>query len=359
MSKKSASIRIKIIASTLLIFTFSCKQEKKAEVKSIEEKVIENIIDAEITSKFSIEILDDSAKDILDPNAEITILASGFEWTEGPLYIEDGDYLLFSDIPSNKVYKLDAQNDTITYLNPSGFSGENFTGAEPGSNGLLLSPKGDLILMQHGNRQVAKMSASIAAPNAAFTAVVDNFRGKRLNSPNDGCYDAMGNLYFTDPPYGLPKQMNDPEKEIDFQGVYCLLTTGELLLVDDTNTRPNGIALSPDGKSLYVAVSDPEQAIWNKYSIVSPGMVSDKKKIADATHLVGKENEPGLPDGLKINKDGIIFATGPGGVWIFNPEGKALARILTGQKTANCAFGKDEKRLFMTADDYILAVDLK
>lgn len=359
MRQNTNSLFLNIIGLALLTMVSSCKQEKKSAEKAIETDKIESEDNIEVTSKFSIEILDDSAKDILDPNAEITILASGFEWTEGPLYIEDGDYLLFSDIPSNKVYKLDAQNDTITYLNPSGFSGKNFTGAEPGSNGLLLSPKGDLILMQHGNRQVAKMSSFIATPNAAFTTVVDNFKGKRLNSPNDGCYDTMGNLYFTDPPYGLPKLMNDPEKEIDFQGVYCLLTTGELLLVDDTNTRPNGIALSPDGKSLYVAVSDPEQAIWNKYSIVSPGVVSDKKKIADATHLVGKENEPGLPDGLKINKDGIIFATGPGGVWIFNPEGKALARILTGQKTANCAFGKDGKRLFMTADDYILAVDLK
>lgn len=349
----------KIIAISLLISVFACKQGGKSSDKPTETINIGNEIDTSVTSKFSIEILDDAAKDIIDSNAEITILASGFEWTEGPLYIEDGDYLLFSDIPNNKVYKLDAENDTITYLHPSGFSGDSFTGAEPGSNGLLLSPEGELVLMQHGNRQVAKMNSSLSNPKADYSALANNYRGKRFNSPNDACYDTMGNLYFTDPPYGLPGQMNDPGKELDFQGVYCLLTTGELLLVDATNTRPNGIGISPDGKSLYVAVSDPEQAIWNKYSISSPGIVSDKIKIADATHLVGQENEPGLPDGLKVNRQGIIFATGPGGVWIFNPEGKAIARILTGQKTANCAFGKDEKSLFMTADDYILAVALK
>lgn len=359
MRENTNSLFLNIIGLAFLAMVSSCRQEKKSTEKPVETNQIETKLNTVVTSKFSIEILDDTAKDIIDPAAEIEILASGFQWTEGPLYIEGEDYLLFSDIPNNKVYKLDAKNDTTTYLHPSGFSGNKFSGSEPGSNGLLLSPMGELVLMQHGNRQVAKMNAPLAAPKSEFITVTNNYTDKRLNSPNDGCYDALGNLYFTDPPYGLPGQMKDPEKELDFQGVYCLLVSGELLLVDGTNTRPNGIALSPDGKSLYVAVSDPEQAIWNKYSVASPGIVSDKKKIADATHLVDEENEPGLPDGLKVNKDGIIFATGPGGVWIFNPEGKALARILTGQKTANCAFGKNEKRLFMTADDYILAVDLK
>ncbi len=315
-------------------------------------------VDTAVTSKFSIEILDAAAKDIIDPRAKIQVLAGGFEWTEGTLYIEEDNYLLFSDIPNNKVYKLDAQNDTTTYLHPSGFSGKNFTGAEPGSNGLLLSPKGELVLMQHGDRQVAKMNTSLANPREDYTALADNYNGKRFNSPNDGCYDAQGNLYFTDPPYGLPKRMNDPEKELDYQGVYCLMPSGELLLIDKL-TRPNGIGLSPDNKTLVVSVSDPEHAVWYTYNIEKPGVVSGKKLFSDVTHLIGQENEDGLPDGLKINQQGIIFATGPGGVWIFNPEGKALARIRTGQKTANCAFGKDEKRLFMAADDYILAVDLK
>lgn len=358
MKQNHLLIMARIIGFVLLILFFSCKQDKKSAVKPVETYKINKTTASEVTSKFSIEILDDTALDILDANAEIAILASGFEWTEGPLYIEDGDYLLFSDIPNNKVYKLDTHNDTTTYLYPSGFSGDNFTGAEPGSNGLLLSPKGELVLMQHGNRQVAKMNTALTNPKENFTALADNYKGMRFNSPNDGCYDAMGNLYFTDPPYGLPGQMEDAEKELDFQGVYCLLTSGELLLID-TLSRPNGIALSPDNKALYVAVSDAEAAVWQKYTLREPGVIASKELMADLTHLIGKENEDGLPDGLKVNSQGIIFATGPGGVWIFNPEGKAIARIRTGQKTANCAFGKDEKRLFMTADDYILAVDLK
>ncbi len=346
------------IVIIILTFTFGCKQEKKAIVKPVETIKMDNAIDTEVSSKFSIEILDDSAKDFIDPNVKIEILASGFEWTEGALYIEDGDYLLFSDIPNNKVYKLTAENDTLTYLHPSGFSGANFKGAEPGSNGLLLSPEGELVLMQHGDRQVAKMNSSLSNPKEDYTALVNNYKGMRFNSPNDGCYDALGNLYFTDPPYGLPGQMNDPEKELNFQGVYCLLSSGELLLID-TLSRPNGIGLSPDNRTLYVAVSDEKGAVWQKYTLKEPGVIASKELMADVTHLIGKENEDGLPDGLKVNRQGIVFATGPGGVWVFNPQGKAIARIRTGQKTANCAFGKDEKRLFMTADDYILAVDLK
>jgi gluconolactonase len=339
-----------------VLLVASCKEMPKKEILHSEQKAPK--ASSEIYSRFSIEILDDTAKGIIDPNAEIEVLASGFEWTEGPLYIENGDYLLFSDIPNNKVYKLDAQNDTITYLSASGFSGENFTGAEPGSNGLLLNPEGELVLMQHGNRQVAKMNTPLSNPKEEYTTLADNYKGNRFNSPNDGCYDLMGNLYFTDPPYGLPNQMNSPEKELEFQGVYCLLTSGELLLVDKLS-RPNGIALSPDNKFLYVAVSDAEGAVWYKYFVKEPGTIASKELMADVTHLIGQENEDGLPDGLKVNRQGIIFATGPGGVWIFNNEGKAIARIRTGQKTANCAFGKDEKKLFMTADDYILAVDLK
>lgn len=350
----------KNLISILVVATFlvGCKQQKQAAKEQIESEVTEHKADSDIASKFKIEILDGTAQGIIDPNARIAILAGGFEWTEGPLYIEDGNYLLFSDIPNNKVYQLNAQNDTVTYLHPSGYSAEDFTGAEPGSNGLLLSPEGDLILMQHGNRQVAKMNAPLSQPREAYTPLARDYEGKRFNSPNDGAYDAQGNLYFTDPPYGLPGQMDDPGKELDFQGVYCLLTSGELLLVD-TLTRPNGIGLSPDNTTLYVAVSDPEGAVWYRYDLEAPGVTTKKEVLMDVTHLIGKENEDGLPDGLKVNSQGYVFATGPGGIWIFNPEGKAIARIRTGQKTANCAFGKDEKRLFMTADDYVLAVDLK
>jgi gluconolactonase len=312
-----------------------------------------------LSSPKSIEILDDEALEVIDPKSKIEILASGFAWTEGPLWIKDGNYLLFSDIPNNKVYKLDPKNnDTITYLHPSGFSGIDFTGEEPGSNGLLINKDGELVLLQHGNRQIAKIKTPLETPSSEFTTLVDSYMGKKLNSPNDGTFDNNGNLYFTDPPYGLPKRMDDPTKELDFQGIYCLLTSGELILLDSIS-RPNGIGLSPDENTLYVANSDPEHAVWFQYNVTAPGKIEDKKLFHEVTYLIGKEGQQGLPDGLKINSKGIIFATGPGGIWIFNPTGKVLARIHTGQATANCAFDTEEKRLYITADDYIMAVDLK
>ncbi len=343
-----------LTALSILLTMVGCKDAPKDKTVEVEQQG--NTED--ISSRFSIEVLDDEALQIIDPKSEIEVLASGFEWTEGPLWIAEGNYLLFSDIPNNKVYKLDAKNDTLTYLHPSGFSGENFTGKEPGSNGLLLNQKGELVLMQHGNRGVAKMNATLDAPRADYTVLVGNYEGKRFNSPNDGAFDKAGNLYFTDPPYGLPEGMDDPGKELDFQGVYCLLATGELRLVD-TLTRPNGIGLSPDNLTLYVAVSDPEHAVWYAYGLDGAGKTKSKKLFFDTTHLIGKEGQQGLPDGLKVNEKGYVFATGPGGVWIFSPEGRALARIHTGQKTANCAFTPDQKRLYMTADDYVLSVALK
>lgn len=307
---------------------------------------------------FSIEILDDEALELIDPDVNIEAIGSGFEWTEGPLWIADGNYLLFSDIPNNRVLKIDARGDTSDYLNPSGYLGETSGGREPGSNGLLLSPNGNLILMQHGERQVAKMTASLDDPRPEYEALVETYNGKRFNSPNDGVFDRDGNLYFTDPPYGLPKQMDDPNKELDFQGVYCLKTDGELILVDKL-TRPNGIALAPDGSKLYVAVSDPEHAVWYRYDVTNPGKTKNKRLFFDVTDLIGKPDQKGLPDGMKMHDKGYLFATGPGGVWIFNEQGKAIARIHTGQATANCAFTPDQKILFMTADDYVLKLKLK
>jgi gluconolactonase len=212
--------------------------------------------------------------------------------------------------------------------------------------------------MQHGDRRLVKMAASLANPREKYLPLADNYQGKKLNSPNDGIIDKQGNIYFTDPPYGLPENMNDQNKELPFQGVYCLLKNGALILLD-TLSYPNGIGLSPDGTKLYVAVSDPQHAVWYQYTIESPGKTSGKKIFYDATSLVDKHGYQGLPDGLAVNAKGYIFATGPGGVWIFNSEAKPLARVLTGQLTSNCALGKNEKQLFMTADDYILSLTLK
>lgn len=307
---------------------------------------------------FSIEILADEALELIHPDTKIEVIGSGFEWTEGPLWIDDGNYLLFSDIPKNKIFKIDNNGNTSEYLHPSGYSGDGDYGKEPGSNGLLLSPDGDLVLLQHGDRRVAKMKTSLNDPKPEYETLADNYKGKKFNSPNDGTFDTDGNLYFTDPPYGLPKQMDDPTKELDFQGVYCLKKSGELILVDKL-TRPNGIAISPDGSKLYVAVSDPEHAVWYRYDITNPGRTVNRQLFFDVTELVGKEGQQGLPDGMKMHARGYLFATGPGGVWIFNGQAEAVARIHTGEATANCAFTSDQKTLFMTADDYVLKVRLR
>ena len=304
-----------------------------------------------------VEVLDPSIRSLLSEASNVSVLASGFEWSEGPVWIdEDGGYLLFSDIPPNKVYKYDG--DTSTYLHPSGYTGTVARGGEPGSNGLALDEEGRLVLCQHGDRQIGRMEAPLSSPATNFVALTDNYGGKRYNSPNDLVYDGQGNLYFTDPPYGLVDRMDDPAKEIPFQGVYCLLTTGETLLLDSTVTRPNGIVLSPDESQLYVAVSDPNHAAWYRYDVEEPGVVSGKKLFFDATDEVGKEGNKGLPDGMKMHPEGYLFATGPGGVWVFDPNGKVVARIYTGEATANCEFQSDYSTLFMTADGYLMSVAL-
>lgn len=308
--------------------------------------------------QFSIEILDEEANLILDKDADFHVLADGFLWSEGPLYVADGDYLLVSDIPRNKVFRIDSKGQVSDYLSPSGFLGKNFQGEEPGSNGLLLNDHGQLVLMQHGERRVAVMKAPLDHPLPEYEVIVDQYNGHRFNSPNDGVFDQNGNLYFTDPIYGLPGRAEDPRRELDFCGVFCLKSSGELILLD-TLTRPNGIALSPDGKKLYVAVSDPNHAVWYHYKIVRAGKVKKKRMLYDASHLVGQEGQQGLPDGMEMHSMGFLFASGPGGLWVFNPDGKVVARIHTGKLTSNCTFSDDEKTLFITADDIVLTMELR
>lgn len=332
-----------ILTSMLLsLFLFSCggPQQKQNVSRSIG----------------TIERYDAELNEIIPESAEIQILADGFEWSEGPVWIEAEDFLIFSDIPPNRIYKWSEGAGAEVYLEPSGYTGSEDRAGELGSNGLLLDAEGALILCQHGDRRVARMNAPLANPAARFTTLVDQFEGKRLNSPNDACYDSKGNLYFTDPPYGLEGNVNDPAKELDYQGVYLLARKGDLHLLTRDLSRPNGIGLSPDESHLYVANSDPEKAIWMVYDVQPDGLITNPRIFFDATDKVG--TEMGLPDGLKVNSKGYIFATGPGGVLIFNPSGKLLGTIKTTQATANCALNSDETMLYITADMYLLRVDL-
>ena len=202
-----------------------------------------------------VEKLDPAFDAIVDSNAKIEVLASGFTWTEGPVWVADdsGGHLLFSDIPRNSIFRWSEKRGTDLFMSPSGYTGASYYGLEPGSNGLTLDPQGRLTACEHGDRRV-----SVLTKGGGKRTLVDNYQGKRLNSPNDLVFHSSGSIFFTDPPYGLPDRESDPRRELDFCGVYRLDTDGSLTLVSKELARPNGIGLSPDEKTLYVAQSDPE-----------------------------------------------------------------------------------------------------
>ena len=295
----------------------------------------------------------DPAIDALIPkDAKIEVLAGGFKWTEGTIWDKKNNRLLFSDIPNNMVYEWSEKGGLKEFLKPSGYTGAaKFEGSEPGSNGLQFDGHGNLVLCQHGDRRVSRLE------HGKFVTLADKYMGKRLNSPNDLVFAKNGDLYFTDPPYGLPKAMQDPAKELDFQGVYRLKPNGELTLLTKEMTRPNGIALSPDGKTLYVANSDPDQAIWKAFEVKADGTLATPGKVLhDATADVKASPNKGLPDGMKVDAKGNVFATAVNGVYVFDQHGKLIGRIVTNDKTANCAFGDDGSTLYLATNDKLTRV---
>ncbi len=298
-----------------------------------------------------IDRLDPRFDSLIATDAKLEKLADGFEWSEGPLWLRDEKALQFSDIPRNSVMRWKEGEGAKLFFTPSGYTGSApFTGIEPGSNGLIRDPQGRLVLCQHGDRRIARREA-----DGAFTTLADRYEGKRLNSPNDGVYKSNGDLYFTDPPYGLPLREKDPGRELDFFGVYRLAPDGTLTLLTKEMTRPNGIAFSPDEKLLYVAQSDPDAALWKVFDVKADGTLGPGRVLFDATAWA-KAGRPGLPDGMKVERGGNIFATGPGGVHVFAPDGKHLGTIDTGERTANCAWGDDGSTLYITADMYLCRI---
>lgn len=298
-----------------------------------------------------------SLSDLIAKDAKLEVISSGYQWTEGPVWVpeENGPgYLLFSDIPPNSIFKWVEGQGASLFMKPSGYTGVAEYGGEPGSNGLLLDSEGRLVCCEHGDRRI-----SVVTKDGGKRTLVDNYQGKRLNSPNDAVFRSNGDLYITDPPYGLPNRFDDSRRELDFCGVYRLSKNGEMTLLTTEMTRPNGIAFSPDEKTLYVAQSDPEAAIWKSFPVKANGTLGESTLIYDATPNV-KRGFPGLPDGLKVDHQGNIFATGPGGVYIFSPDGKLLGRISTGERTSNCTFGgKDGSVLYITADTYLCRIQTK
>ena len=305
-----------------------------------------------------VERLDPALDRLIAADAKVEILGEGYDWSEGPIWVKSGGYLLFSDIPQNAIHRWKDGEGVRLYLKPAGYTGTQPRGGEVGSNGLTVDRAGRLVLCQHGDRRVARMDAPLDRPEAKFTTLAERFEGKRLNSPNDLVFHSGGALYFTDPAYGLEKQWEDPARELPFAGVYRVSQPGAAVqLLTRDMTRPNGLAFSPDERRLYVAQSDETAAIWRVFDVQQDGTIANGRVLFDATSMV--RSRKGLPDGLKIDTEGNLWATGPGGVLVISPEGKHLGTILTGQATSNCAFGDDGRTLYMTADMYLLRVRLK
>jgi gluconolactonase len=291
----------------------------------------------------------DPAFDVLVPrDAVIEKLADGFKWTEGPVWRKSGGYLLFSDIPNNTINRWKEGEGVTVFLRPAGYAGPSPFGRELGTNGLTFDADDRLVMADHGNRQIARLNES----NFTKTTLADRYEGKRLNSPNDLVFHPNGDLYFTDPPYGLDGINDSKAKELPFNGVYRLKPSGELTLLTKELTFPNGIAISPDGRTLYVAVSDATRPLWMAYDIQPDGTVARGRVFFDATPLRA-QGKVGLPDGMKVDRDGNLFATGPGGVLVLSPDGRHLGTIVTGERTANVAFG-DDGAVYMTADKKLM-----
>ncbi|HTL02153.1 MAG TPA: SMP-30/gluconolactonase/LRE family protein [Vicinamibacterales bacterium] len=291
-----------------------------------------------------IDRLDPALDSLIAPGAVIEKVADGFKFTEGPLWRPDGT-LWFSDVVGNVVRSVTPDGKVTVLIENAGGVSTAPPGSFVGSNGMAEAPDGSVWMVQHTNRQIVRI-----APDHTMTPVVSKFEGKRFNSPNDLVFAKDGSLYFTDPPYGLVKQDEDPAKEIKFNGVYRFSNGKVQALVRDLN-RPNGLAFSPDFKVLYVNNSDPAKNLVMRYDVAADGTLSGGRVFADMT-----SKTEGLADGLKVDAQGNVYTTGPGGVWVLSPAGKHLGTIAPPEGPANCGWGDDGKTLYMTANTGIYRI---
>ncbi|WP_421737460.1 SMP-30/gluconolactonase/LRE family protein [Caulobacter sp.] len=292
---------------------------------------------------------------VMTENTPIEQIADGFVWSEGPVWVKDGGYLVFSDVPANIMYRWTEKDGASVFLQPSGYDGPpTKIFRESGSNGLALDASGALLVCDHGNRAISKVDLTTRKK----TILLDRYQGKRFNSPNDLAVARSGAIYFTDPPYGLEGLNASPVKEMAFNGVYLRRPDGSVAVLDDRLTFPNGLALTPDEKRLYVSVSDPDGPVIMVYDLGADGLPEKSSVFFDAMAL-HKAGGPGLPDGMCLDTDGRLYATGPGGVLVITPEGELIGVIETGRPVANCAFGEDGHTLFLTSDDILVRLRLK
>jgi gluconolactonase len=302
----------------------------------------------------SIERLGPAIDQLIPRDAKMEVIGEGYDWCEGPVWVKSGNFLLFSDIPKNSIMRWDEKSGSRLYLKPAGYTGKDPRGGESGSNGLVLDKQGRLILCQHGDRRVARLDSPWDKPQAKYVTLADTFEGKRFNSPNDAVVAGDGTIYFTDPPYGLEKNVDDPKKELPFQGVYRLAPDNKLTLLTKEVERPNGIGLSPDEKTLYVANSDSVRNVVLAFPINTDGTLGKEREIFDARELIKKR--PGSCDGLVVDQKGNVFVTVPGGVAILSPAGKHLGTLVTNDRTANVEFGEDGSTLFICANHRMLKI---
>jgi gluconolactonase len=314
----------------------------------------------------SIERLDPALDALVPADAKVEKVVGGFKWTEGPVWMPAG-YLLFAEIPSNRIMKWTPGGAATTFLYPSGYQGAaSYKGPESGSNGMTLDSDGRLTVAGHARRDVYRLES--LEPGAKLTVLADRYHGKRLNSPNDLVYRSDGSLYFTDPPYGLPTQSDhDPLKELAFNGVYRLPGAArhpagappdnrKLQLIIKDLTRPNGIAFSPDEKYLYIAVSDPDHMAWMRYDVQPDGAVAHGAVFCTASASQGV----GTPDGIKVDREGNLYGAGPGGLWIISPQGKHIGTVKLPERVSNCNWGDaDGRTLYITASTSVYRIRLE
>lgn len=342
---------LRLICFCSIVTFISCNSNNKTSN--------ENSTSIKDSAVASIELYDSSANEAIDKNASIQVIATGFKWVEGPIWVPAKQMLLFSDVPNNKVYKWTEADSVQLFLSPAGYTGTVQRGGEVGSNGLTLDNKGRLLLCQDGDRRIGRLNASLDSPKASYTTITSNYNGKKFNSPNDIVVSKNGTIYFTDPIYGLAKGVNDPARELKFEGVFKVDTTGKTTLLIDSISRPNGIALSNDQKILYLGSSDDVHSKWHAYDLNDKGNITSGKVLFDATQLKANAKVHQGCDGFKVDKYGNIFGAGPDGVNIISPQGKLIGLIRVYNKRAsNCAFNETKDVLYVTATDMVLKIKL-
>ena len=300
----------------------------------------------------SVERLSPEIDNLIEKSAKIEILADGFEWSEGPVWSSQLNSVLFSDVPENVIYSWNEDKGLGTFTRPIGYSGKVPNLKKAGTNGLTIDADGNLIICMHGDRKITRLEKLNI--NRKVT-LVNSFDGNLLNSPNDLVYDSKGNLYFTDPPYGLLEGDNDKLKEIEFNGVYKVSPNGDIDVLVKNLTRPNGISISNDEKILYVANSDKNNPVIMQYDLSEEG-AKNPSIFFDGRELTKKDI--GLFDGLKVHPTGNVFATGPGGVLVIKENGDHIGTIRTEVRTANCAFDENFQYLYMTSDMFLTRIKL-